>query len=180
MRPLAADPAAALREQAYTYPEVGATAEAELPAGYRHVDRSRTLRRRDFRGAVEDLFYYRMHVAARLQVAASTPRVEEDSLVQLRLGVGPARVTAPCRVLYVVDEAHRAGFAYGTLPGHPETGEELFLLELQPDGSIRFTVRAFSRPATRAARLGSPVAGWVQDTITVRYLEALDSLAVRR
>jgi uncharacterized protein (UPF0548 family) len=30
----------------------------------------------------------------------------------------------PCRVVYVVDEPRRAGFAYGTLPGHPEIGGE--------------------------------------------------------
>jgi uncharacterized protein (UPF0548 family) len=37
--------------------------------------------------------------------------------------LGPIRV--PCRVVYVLDEPERRGFAYGTLPGHPESGEEL-------------------------------------------------------
>lgn len=177
VRPLAAEPAAALRGQSLTYPEVGATAGGVLPAPYRHVDLSRTLARRDFRGVVEDLFYYRMHAAAGLGVSASSPRVEQDAVVQLRLGLGPAGVTAPCRVIHVIDETHRAGFAYGTLPGHPESGEELFLLDHYDDGSIRFTVRAFSRPASRTAKLGGPVAGWVQDAITARYLDALDSLS---
>ena len=37
--------------------------------------------------------------------------------------LGPVR--APCRVVYVVDEPDRRGFAYGTLPGHPEIDGEL-------------------------------------------------------
>jgi uncharacterized protein (UPF0548 family) len=33
---------------------------------------------------------------------------------------------APCRVVYVIDEPDIRGFAYGTPPGHPESGEERF------------------------------------------------------
>src|SRR5215831_11329104 len=38
----------------------------------------------------------------------------------------------PARIVYVVDErgaTERYGFAYGTLPGHGETGEERFTVE---------------------------------------------------
>src|SRR3712207_7231330 len=58
------------------------------------------------------------------------------------------------RVVYTVEEPDRAGFAYGTLPGHPERGEELFLLDRAPDGQLRLTISAFSRPATWLARAG--------------------------
>ena len=37
-----------------------------------------------------------------------------------------------CRIVYVVDESgpiSKFGFAYGTLPGHVESGEERFLIE---------------------------------------------------
>ena len=37
-----------------------------------------------------------------------------------------------CRIVYVVDESgpiRKFGFAYGTLPGHVESGEERFLIE---------------------------------------------------
>ncbi|HEV8560641.1 MAG TPA: DUF1990 family protein [Actinophytocola sp.] len=43
---------------------------------------------------------------------------------------------APGRVVHVVEEEHRRGFAYGTLPGHPECGEEAFLLERHADGTV--------------------------------------------
>jgi uncharacterized protein (UPF0548 family) len=66
--------------------------------------------------------------------------------------------------VYVVSETGRSGLAYGTLPRHPESGEEAFLLEQQDDGTVTFTVTAFSRPATalapggRTARARHPVA----------------------
>ena len=57
-------------------------------------------------------------------------------------------VTAPVRVVYVVDEPHRKGFAYGTLHGHPEGGEESFIVERTDDGSVWMVINAFSRPST--------------------------------
>ncbi len=65
-----------------------------------------------------------------------------------------------CRVVYVVDEPAKFGFAYGTLPGHVEMGEERFLLEWdQVDGGVWFDIVAFSRPRHVLARLGRP---WVR------------------
>ena len=42
------------------------------------------------------------------------------------------------------------------------------------DGRITFTVTAFSRPATRLARVGGPIARSVQDRVSRRYLRAAD------
>ncbi|GHH40792.1 uncharacterized protein (UPF0548 family) [Streptomyces candidus] len=57
-----------------------------------------------------------------------------------------------------MDEERRAGFGYGTLPGHPECGEEVFLVETdQADGSVWLTVRAFSRPVAWYARAAGPL-----------------------
>ena len=63
-----------------------------------------------------------------------------------------------CRVVSVVDEPNRFGFAYGTLPGHAECGEELFLVEKTEDGAVRYIIKAFSRPRIWMARLGYPIA----------------------
>ncbi len=75
-------------------------------------------------------------------------------------------------MVYVVSEPDRRGFAYGTLPGHPERGEELFLVERQ-DGSTYAEVRSFSRPGRWFSRLGLPVVRWVQRRYVERYLDAL-------
>jgi uncharacterized protein (UPF0548 family) len=83
-------------------------------------------------------------------------------------------VQAPCRVVYVVDEPDRRGFAYGTLPGHAESGEELFLVRYDPATEDVFAeVTAFSRHATWWSRLASPFTSLVQRVVTTRYLQAL-------
>jgi uncharacterized protein (UPF0548 family) len=76
-------------------------------------------------------------------------------------------------VLRVIDEPDRAGFAYGTLPGHPEAGIEEFVLSRSPTGLVRLDIDAVSRPATWYARLGAPLTRLVQARITRRYLRAL-------
>lgn len=66
-----------------------------------------------------------------------------------------------CRVVSVVDEAgplSKFGFAYGTLPGHVESGEERFLIEWdRSDDGVWYDIVAFSRPNPFSARLGYPV-----------------------
>ena len=66
-----------------------------------------------------------------------------------------------CRIVYVVNESgpiKKFGFAYGTLPGHIESGEERFVIEWnQGDNSVWYDVLAFSRPNHILIRLGYPV-----------------------
>lgn len=55
-----------------------------------------------------------------------------------------------CRIVYVVEvsqPARRFGFAYGTLPGHVERGEERFLVEWLDDDTVWFDLLAFSQPS---------------------------------
>ncbi|PZQ88304.1 MAG: hypothetical protein DI534_12665 [Leifsonia xyli] len=51
----------------------------------------------------------------------------------------------PVRVVWVADESDRHGFGYGTRIGHPITGEECFLVERDPDGTVWLVVRTVSR-----------------------------------
>lgn len=164
-----------LRRAPLTYDAVGATATTP-PDGYRVVNASRTLERRDFSAAVEDLLTWRVHQRAGLHAFASSRQAEPGAVVVLRFGVGPLAMRIPCRVIYVVSEPDRRGFAYGTLPGHPESGEELFLLRRHEDRAISFTISAFSKAATLPSRLGGPATRWIQDVMTKRYLAALDQL----
>lgn len=157
-----------------TYPEVGATA-GELPAGYDHVRRSRVVGRGEavFLAAADAVSSWDLHRRAGIDVTATTPRAAAGSRVTLRLGTGPLHLDASCAVVYVVDEPRRRGFAYGTLPGHPERGEELFCVEWLDDDTVVLGVTAFSRPATWWSRAGAPLARAVQRRITDRYLNAL-------
>ena len=68
-----------------------------------------------------------------------------------------------CRILAVIDEAdddgtRRYGFEYGTLRGHAERGEERFLVTMTPDGDVRFSLFAVSRPGRWFTWIGLPLA----------------------
>ena len=60
------------------------------------------------------------------------------------------------KIVYVVEAPRRFGFAYGTLPGHVESGEERLLIELADDDSVWYDILAFSRPNHFLTRLGYP------------------------
>jgi uncharacterized protein (UPF0548 family) len=157
----------------FTYPEVGAT-RGELPAGYQHLRASRDVGhgRELFEQCAETVMTWGVQRGAGLVVEPGG-RVTEGAENRVGLPLGPLRTWAPCRVVYVVDEPDRRGFAYGTLPGHPERGEESFVVSIDEDGAVRFDVTAFSRPARWFARLGGPVTKLIQRRVTWRYLEAV-------
>jgi uncharacterized protein (UPF0548 family) len=78
------------------------------------------------------------------------------------------------RIVYVIDESGRYGFAYGTLPTHAEIGEERFTVELNSsDESVWYDIFAFSRPRP-LVRLANPVARRLQKRF------ARDSMAAMR
>lgn len=81
--------------------------------------------------------------------------------------------TIPARVVYVIDEPDRKGFAYGTLPGHPERGEEAFVVERRADDSVWLVIRAFSRPSNAFFWATYPALRIVQAIFTARYERAL-------
>ncbi len=87
--------------------------------------------------------------------------------------VGPWGVRSPARVVYVIDEPNRKGFAYGTLPGHPESGEEAFVVDQAADGSVWLTITAFSRPSAWYWWALYPVLRMFQEYYTRRYLRSL-------
>jgi uncharacterized protein (UPF0548 family) len=156
---------------AFTYPEVGATAST-LPSGYRHVRRERRIGsgRDRFDQAAAAVMRYGMLRGAGLRVSATTEVAQVGTDVLGRLG--PFR--APCRVVYVVDEPDRRGFAYGSLPGHAVSGEEMFGVRYDPaDDAVYSEVVAFSRPATWWSQLGSPVLMLAQRVVSGRYLDAV-------
>jgi uncharacterized protein (UPF0548 family) len=66
------------------------------------------------------------------------------------------------RIVYVVNDEgekiQKYGFAYGTLTGHAEAGEERFRVEWnRADDSVHYDLMAFSRPAHLFSRMGYPV-----------------------
>lgn len=161
-----------------TYPDAGMTAgEGAATAGFHALRLRERLVDCDYEAAVAALFAWRMHRAVPL-LAVSAEAAEAAPGVRVVLSVGPLR--APCRVVWTVREENRAGFAYGTLPGHPECGEEAFLLERRPGGSVDVTVHALSRPAAWYLRAAGPLGRAAQRTVARRYIAALRRLSRNR
>jgi uncharacterized protein (UPF0548 family) len=123
-----------------------------LPAGYRHQ---------------------RETVAAGLTIYPPGATIDAGTVVVATAHLGPVAVVIPCRVVYRTDEMGRFGFAYGTLPGHPERGEEAFHVTVDTDGTVSFEVVAFSRPADLVSRLGGPLSRATQAVATRRYLDGV-------
>ncbi|WP_084541269.1 DUF1990 family protein [Nocardioides alkalitolerans] len=178
--PLPAARAAALRAAPWTYAQVGLTLAhlrdgAPLPERHHQLDRSRPLGygAATYGRAVEDLFTWQVQRRAGLDVRADARADEPGAVALLTIGPWPFVVRAPVRVVDVLAEPTRAGFSYGTLPGHPERGEESFVVSIDDAGAVRLTVTAFSRGGPWWARLGAPVASYVQKRTTDRYLAAL-------
>ncbi len=167
-------------ELPFTYSDVGASAPGHAaPAGWHTLHHERVVGRgaERFEQVGEAILGYAMQRGAGLDVEASTPRAEPGTELRLRFRVpviGRLLPALPCRVVYVLDTPDTAGFAYGTLPGHPESGEELFAVELRPDGAVVAVVSAFSRPGNLVVRSGGPVARALQAWFARRYLDAVD------
>ncbi len=104
-----------------------------------------------------------------MRVRADVGAVRPGSKVVVGIGLGPLRIEAPCQVIWTAYEPARIGFAYGTLAGHPECGEESFVVDMDPDGTVWFTVTAFSRPNAWYTRLAGPVVPFLQ----LRYARLL-------
>ncbi|MFE7234273.1 DUF1990 family protein [Streptomyces sp. NPDC002405] len=146
----------------FTYEEVGATREqGHCPPGFQplHVRTRIGEGEEVFRRASEAVMTWEMHRALGVGIEASADRAAPGVDVTVTLaGV----VRAPCRVVWTEQEPRRTGWAYGTLPGHPECGEESFLVDRTGDGTVWLTVTAFSRPAKWYARAAGPAARGLQ------------------
>jgi uncharacterized protein (UPF0548 family) len=141
-----------------TYPAVGATATAP-PAGY-VVDRTRIKLGEGGRvftaakAALERWDHVRLGWVEAWP--PDTPIKAGEVVAVMARVVGLWWLNA-CRIVYVVEEADKFGFVYGTLPGHAESGEERFLIGWdRATGWVWYDLLAFSRPRHPLARLGYP------------------------
>jgi uncharacterized protein (UPF0548 family) len=132
-----------------------------------------------FDAATEALQSWAVHRGAGLRVAPADAPLAVGVSVVVAIKLPLVTAIAPCRIVWTVDEVERFGFAYGTLLGHPEAGEESFVVTRTAVG-IRFEIVAVSRPAEFLARVGSRVTRQIQRRTTSRYLSALHDSVARR
>jgi uncharacterized protein (UPF0548 family) len=138
---------AAQRNLPFTYSEVGTT-NTTPPAGY-NVDHNRIQLDKGevtYRRAVEALKNWRQFDLGWVTIVPPGVAIETGATVAVKARAFGTWSLNACRVVYVINEPRRFGFAYGTLPDHVERGEERFLIEWLPDDSVWYDIFAFSRP----------------------------------
>jgi uncharacterized protein (UPF0548 family) len=150
-----------------TYPAVGATA-AVPPAGY-VVDRTRIKLGEGagvFAAAKAALGRWEHFRLGWVEAWPPETPIQAGQIVAVIARLFGLWWLNACRIVYVGDEEgpiQRFGFAYGTLPGHAESGEERFTVEWQgADDAVWYDILAFSRPQQLLARLGYPFARRLQ------------------
>jgi uncharacterized protein (UPF0548 family) len=167
------------RNLPFTYPEVGAT-NTTPPAGY-NVDHNRIRLgegEATYQRAVEALKKWRHFDLGWVTIVPRGVEVKAGSTLAVKARAFGTWSLNACRVVYVIDESRRFGFAYGTLPDHVERGEERFLIEWLPDDSIWYDILAFSRPQHPLVKLSFPVARILQKQFARDSLARMTSVAV--
>ncbi len=154
------------RTRPFSYAEVGST-RGEPPRGY-NVDHNRALLgqgREAFAKSRRAIQRWGMFQLPWIEVCWPDTTIEVNATVAVLASHIGFWSLNPCRIVYVIEELgviEKYGFAYGTLQGHAEFGEERFTVEYnQIDQSVWYDLYAFSRPGF-AARVGYPVSRALQ------------------
>src|ERR1051325_10602306 len=169
---------ASQRDLPFTYAEVGAT-NATPPASYT-VDHNRIQLgsgEATYRKAVDALKNWRHFEVGWVTIPPGGVVVKVGATVAVKARAFVTWSLSASRVVYVIDEARRFGFAYGTLPDHVERGEERFLVEWLADDSIWYDILAFSRPQHPLVKLSAPLARRLQKQFARDSLNRMKNLA---
>ena len=164
-----------------TYSQIGATFDSELPTGFHHLHRTVQLGVGSlaFEKAKRGLRTWQLHKIPGVRVYPVAPIIALSTTVVVTIGAPFAAIAAPCRITRVVDDKSRYGFAYGTLPGHPEKGEEAFIVSLQSNNEVILQLTAFSAPGTQLTRVAGPLGRGFQCLATEGYARAMRSYMAR-
>ena len=148
----------------FSYSEIGQTHDGKTVAGYNNDFNYIELGRGEtaWEAAKNAVHQWKMFPGGWAFVAPKNTPIQEGEVVAMAAKVLGTWWLNSCRIVYVLDNERQFGFAYGTLPGHAERGEELFLVEKDDNGTVWYRLRAFSWPRHWLARLGYPVARMYQ------------------
>lgn len=164
---------------AVTYPHTGSSLRSDPRPGGQprrsvaHIGSGRA----PFQAACDGLRHWAPHAAFGARVHPPDAPIEAGTTVLVVLPFGPFEVVAPNRIVEVVDVPQAFGFAYGTLAGHPECGEESFVVRIDDEGSVTAAVTIDATAGTWLTRMAGPLGRAVQDLAVRRYLAGIASAA---
>ncbi|HNM27952.1 MAG TPA: DUF1990 domain-containing protein, partial [Saprospiraceae bacterium] len=124
------------KTQAFTYSEVGRTADTEACVeGFDHDAQCVVVGRglADFERARQALREWAHFPPAWTRILPGQAPLSAGNTVAIFFRLFGLWWHNSCRIVYAVEEPRRFGFAYGTLPAHLERGEELFLVRLDEE-----------------------------------------------
>jgi uncharacterized protein (UPF0548 family) len=152
------------KDQAFSYPEIGST-RRQAPAGYT-VDHNRiTLGSgsETFQRAAAAIRAWKMFDMGWARLHPPNAPIETGTTVAVVFHHFGFWSMNGCRVVYLIEEERRYGFAYGTIAQHAERGEERFSVEWNANNdSVVYDIYAFSRPAQWQTRIANPLARMLQ------------------
>ena len=95
---------ARLRAAELTYDHVGSTAGV-LPCGYHHLTRQKVIGRgaARFSDAALAVLGWQVQLRSGIEVSSSSPTVRPGAVAMLVIHAGPIKLSAPCRVVYLID-----------------------------------------------------------------------------
>jgi uncharacterized protein (UPF0548 family) len=187
----------------FTYPEVGATAQnidtrpegsteevaldtpgkqagISLPSSYAidHIRVELGMGETVFERAQAALCRWQQFQLGWLEAFPSDTRLETGETVLVVARAGGFWWVNAARIVYTINQAAdsiaRFGFAYGTLPGHVERGEERFLIEWDhATDKVWFDIVAFSRPRHLLVRINRGRARAMQKRFAVESTAAM-------
>jgi len=148
----------------YTYPEVGATKTNEQFAHYDNDNNQVIIGKgaEVWQKAKCALKNWQQFPLPWTKIYPNTTALEEGEVVVVLFRLFGIWWRNSAKIVYAFDEPNRFGFAYGTLPGHIETGEEVFWVEKDAEGVVSYHIKAFSTPRFWLARIAYPVARFFQ------------------
>lgn len=162
----------------FSYPEIGLSRSNDPVSGY-DSDLNRVQLGQGeavFQIACEAIRGWKMFPRGWASVSPGEPPVRQGEVVAMVINLFGLYWVNGCRIVYTFEEkgeTKKYGFAYGTLPSHIEKGEERFSVEMLPDGSVWYDLRAFSRPRLWLVKLGYPVARMLQRRFVRESLQAM-------
>jgi len=168
---------ARLADVPVTYGEIGLSDAPTPPKGFIREHHTAELDI-PFAAARDALARFATHRLSYLFVFPEGARAALGENVAVCARIGPLWTTNPCRIVSVDESPTRFRYAYGTLPGHSESGEESFTVQKIDERRTRAETIAVARPIDPLARLGKPIAHVVQRRIKIDYMRAMREACV--
>ena len=163
----------------FIYPFVGASKGEEKVKGYDNDENKVYLGKGEavWENAKIALKAWKQFPSPWTKVYPNTTKFEVGNTVVVLIKLFGVWWVNAARIVYTFDNDRQFGFAYGTIKGHLESGEELFLIERNDAGEIYYRIKAFSKPAVWFVWFGYPVARFYQKKFVIESKETMFRLA---